>query len=256
MTNIAYQSDAIARHYSTHRRRWNYLYPSERTIFDRLRAENARLGRVLDVGCAAGGLAAALAERFASIESYTGIDINPQAIEAARRLAKSPFETRFLNADICQAPSLPNDAFDLVAALSVADWNVDANGILSACWRRVAPGGHLVISLRLTPGAGICDMSRSFQFIWFEDSPPPADAERAAYNIFNVREAVRMLGDQVPKPERITLYGYWGKPSATAHTPYERLIFSVIAMRRPEDASFSGEPMLDASLPLGAIVDV
>jgi SAM-dependent methyltransferase len=256
MTNIAYQSDAIARHYSMHRRRWSDLYPSERTIFERLAAENTRFRRVLDVGCAAGGLAEALAERFASIEGYTGVDINPQAIEAARRLANSPFETRFLNADICQASFLSDEVFDLVTALSVADWNVDANGILAACWRRVAPGGHLVISLRLTPGAGICDMSRSFQSIWFEDSPPPADAERAAYNVFNVREALRLLGDQVPTPERIVLSGYWGRPSATAHTPYERLIFSVIAMRRPNDPDFSGEPMLDASLPVGAFVDI
>src|SRR5690242_5924669 len=105
--NIVYTTDAISRYYSTHRRHWGDLYPSERAVFDRLAADNMVIHRVLDVGCAAGGLAEILPERFPSIQYYTGVDINRQAIEAARQLtAPDRVMTRFITADICNCPSL------------------------------------------------------------------------------------------------------------------------------------------------------
>jgi SAM-dependent methyltransferase len=254
--NIVYRTDAISRHYSTHRRRWADLYPSERSIFDRLGAANVTLTSVLDVGCAAGGLAEALAERFPSIRSYTGIDINAQAIESARRLTNVPgLQTQFITDDICGCAALTGERFDLVAALSVADWNVDAHGMIAACWNHVRPGGHLVMSLRLTTQAGTCDAARSFQYIWFDDVPVPVDAERAPYNVFNIRDALRLLAGQAPRPERIEMCGYWGTPSPTARTPYARLLFSVIALQRAADDTFSGEPIVDACVPVGAFLD-
>src|SRR5712691_7693013 len=159
--NIVYRTDAIARHYGVNRRRWTDLYPSERWIFDRVAAERERLGRMLDVGCAAGGLAEALTERYSTIDSYTGIDINRNAIEAAHaEISRRPIAEEFIAGDICNCPALSRRRFDLVTALSVADWNIDAQGILAACWNHVEEGGYLVASLRLTPEAGICDIER------------------------------------------------------------------------------------------------
>jgi SAM-dependent methyltransferase len=247
--NIAYQSDRIAAYYAANRRLWTDFYPSERLVFERVATERGALGRLLDVGCAAGGLGEALATRFTSVVAYTGIDINHQAINAAHvgtgRLA---VPSEFIVGDICDCSDLAGRTFDLVTALSVADWNVDAQGILAACWDHVAPGGHLVVSLRLTTAAGVRDMRRSFQYIWFEPTPVPADAERAPYNVFNVAEATAWLSGQTPKPDKILIHGYWGKPSQTARTPYERLIFSVVALRKPREQA-AGEAAIEIDLP-------
>jgi len=230
--NIVYQSDAISAFYRTHRRRWSEFYPSEQTIFEKLAAQGARFANVLDVGCAAGGLGEALMERFGSLVSYTGVDLNRQVIEAGRVLPSRIGVRTLLAADVCNCPELDGRRFNLVTALSVADWNVDATGIMAKCWEAVRPEGYLVISLRLTPERTVCDISRSYQFIWFDPTPPPPGVERAAYNVFNVDEALEWLGGLDPRPAAIDCYGYWGKPSAMAHTPYDRLVFSVIALRK------------------------
>jgi SAM-dependent methyltransferase len=252
--NIVYRTDTIARHYGVNRRRWADLYPSERWVFERVAQERTRIGRVLDVGCAAGGLAEALTERYSTLERYTGVDINRDAIAAARAaVSRLPITGEFIAGDICNCPALADRRFDLVTALSVADWNIDTPGILAACWSHVEQGGHLVVSLRLTPDAGICDIERSFQYIWFEPSPPPPDAERAPYNVFNVRDAMVWLAGQAPRPGRIVVYGYWGTPSATARTPFARLVFAVIALSKPADNQSTGEPMMEVHLPADAL---
>ena len=245
--NITYQTDHIAAYYALNRRRWADFYPSEQSVFERVATDRGPLGRVLDVGCAAGGLGKALLERFGSVSSYTGIDINRQAIEAARATAGLAVPTEFVVGDICDRSELTGRTYDVVTALSVADWNVDAHGILAACWNHVAPGGHLVVSLRLTTSAGIRDVARSFQYIWFEPTPIPADAERAPYNVFNVEEAVAWLSSQIPPPQQVLIHGYWGTPSRTARTPYDRLIFSVVALRKARDGRV--ETAIETDLP-------
>ena len=197
--NIAYQTDAIGDFYRTHRRRWQDFYQSERHVFETLAARGASFANVLDVGCAAGGLCDALNERFGAIKTYTGVDINRHAADVGAKLASGsgPAKT-FVVADICDCEELAGRTFDLVTVLGVADWNVDTQGIIAKCWEHVRPNGHLVLSLRLTPHATICDIARSFQFIWFETTPPPANVERAPYNVLNVAAAIAWLAGQAP----------------------------------------------------------
>jgi SAM-dependent methyltransferase len=251
--NIAYKTDVIGDFYRTHRRRWQDFYQSERHVFDTLAARGASFANVLDVGCAAGGLGDALSERFGQIESYTGVEINRHAAAVGAELAsRSRLAKTFIVADICDCKALAGRTFDLVTVLGVADWNVDARGIVARCWEHVRPNGHLVISLRLTPHKTICDITRSFQYIWFEPTPPLADVERAPYNVFNVSEAIAWLAGHTPKPEHLYIYGFWGKPSAVARTPYDRLLFSVIALRRPTAPMAEVETAVEAHLPASA----
>jgi SAM-dependent methyltransferase len=255
--NIVYQGHRIGDFYATHRRRWQDFYPSERRVFETLAARGATFATILDVGCAAGGLGEALSERFDSIREYTGIDINTHAVELADRLAReTSIAKRFIVADVCNCTALAGHAFDLVTLLSVADWNVDAWGIVAKCWEHVRPNGHLVISLRLTLDKTICDIARSYQYIWFDTTPPPADADRAPYNVFNIREAVGWLAGQAPRPEHLYLYGFWGKPSTSARTPYDRLLFSVIALRKPSGGASDRETEVELHLPASAYMQV
>jgi SAM-dependent methyltransferase len=252
--NIAYRTGAIRAFYIAHRRKWAEFYPSERTVFERIAMRGASFANVLDVGCAAGGLGDALMERFGTLASYTGIDINQAAADAAAAMPTRIPARRFITGDICDCPQLEGHAFDLVTALGVTDWNVDAAGILADCWKHVRANGHLVASLRLTPRAdGVCEMNRSYQHIWYEPTPVPPDVERAPYHVFNVDHAIGWLAGQMPPPANIQIHGYWGKPSAQARTPFERIVFSAVAMRKPADGEIVLQPTIETDLPADAL---
>lgn len=246
--NIAYQTDAISAYFGANRRRWDQFYASERTVIESVaRRRDGVLGRVMDVGCACGGLGAALALRY-ELSSYTGIDINSQAIAFAQSAGDIDVPHTFICGDITQDETLAGTEFDTVFNLSCADWNVDFDGILSSSWSHVAPGGVMIISLRLTDGPSVRDMERSFQYIHYGDPATlSSDAERAAYVVLNVSDA---LGDLSRlNPARITGYGYWGPPSASARTPYKKLLFSVFAVEKPAGAQAVSHTELELTLP-------
>ena len=223
-------------------------------MFERVGAMRGSFGRVLDVGCALGGLAFALSERF-RVDEYVGVDINRLAIERAKaNVGSLSLPTEFIAADICECPRLAGQQFNLVTALSVVDWNADATGILAACWDLVAPGGHLVVSLRLSPGSTICDVEKCYQVIWGGIGEPPADAERAQYTILNTADAIQMLLACAPTPANLLAYGYWGKPSETARTPYHRIVFTVFALQKPMMFETVDEPTIEAHLPATAFL--
>lgn len=247
--NIEYKTEKIREYYETHRRQWEDFYPSERIIFERVAKRG--LGSVLDIGCAAGGLGHALHNRF-GLRSYVGVDINRQAIEAARENPPIPSAV-FHAADILEQTSIPETAFDTVASLSCADWNLETEAILRACWNRVASGGNLIVSLRLTNRAGVNNLAQSFQFIDFGATERVDEsAEKANYVVFNVHDALRLIHDLEPKT--IQAYGYWGPPSSTARTPYDRLVFAVIAIEKGPRTSPDNTPDCKLELPLDLLV--
>lgn len=228
--NITYKSEEILSFYSNNRQCWEDFYPSERWVFERIAGDAEEMGDVLDVGCAGGGLGAALSERF-QLLSYTGIDIHEGIIDWAisNRVLTVPVE--FYAADISTVQL--DRSFDVVVSLGCADWNLDTGSIIQACWDRVKPGGYFVVSLRLTTGSSVNDMSKSYQHINFSGDDP--DPETANYVVTNCREALKMLNGLGPAPDLIGAYGYWGKPSSTAVTPFEQILFSVLFVRKGTD---------------------
>lgn len=250
MANIHYRTPDLAAYFLSHRRCWDEFYPSERWIFDRIGGAPGGFGRVLDVGCAVGGLGRALEEKY-PLTSYLGLDINDGAIEAARGQAPLSAPSRFECADIVDSDWVADEAFDTVASLSVADWNVETNAIIDACWRRVAPGGRLIISLRLTDGEGTRDPAISYQPIVETEDAAPADGagETAPYVVLNGSEALRLFLDLDPAPAEIVAYGYWGAPSKTAVTPYDRLAFAVLTVSRADAGSTAPDTRLECHLP-------
>jgi len=240
--NIEYKSREIPLYYSCNRSRWADFYPSERWVFSKLALEQRSLGNVLDVGCACGGLGAALCERF-QLSSYTGVDIHREAIAWARLERRLPVPATFLAGDILELNL--EDTFDLVVSLSCADWNIEVQRIMNACWARVKAEGHFVISLRLTTGSGVNDIKSSYQYINF--SGQERNAEVANYVVFNLPEVLGLMQALQPAPILIGAYGYWGKPAATAVTPFTRLVFAVFYLRKgtgPEHAGIAGEFLL------------
>lgn len=222
--NIRYRSEEIERFYRSHRTQWDQFYPSEQKVLSRLELDTTT--RVLDIGCGCGGLGLALKDRF-GVTSYTGVEINSLAVATA--VVMNP-DARFIDADILAlAPDeLGEGTFDLVVSLSCIDWNVEFDRMLESAWSYVRPGGHFLSSFRIVAGEGACDMQRSFQYINFEGV---REGETAPYVVLGAHDLfarLRALG-----PVGIHAYGYWGSPSATAETPFDRICFAVVALEKP-----------------------
>ena len=232
--NIAYTCDELTQYYCTHRNSWKDFYPSEHAIFELVAGHENQLGRVLDAGCGAGGLGRALQERF-SLDSYTGVDIHGGMIEAGRRMGGYTIPAELAVGDVAKCDTLDPEGYDNVVSLSCADWNVKTLSIISTCWNHVKPGGNFILTLRLTTGPSATDLETSFQYICFEDEPPrdKEGLEIAPYVVFNVQDGLNMLARLEPTPSLISARGYWGTPSPTAVTPYERLLFTALAVRKP-----------------------
>jgi 2-polyprenyl-3-methyl-5-hydroxy-6-metoxy-1,4-benzoquinol methylase len=251
--NIRYHTEEIARYYAVNRVKWEDFYPSEKWIFEKVAGPARNMGRVLDVGCAAGGLGRALAERF-SMAEYAGVDINRQAVEIADSTKSSyPVDLcSFTCNDILKIRTLPREYFDNVFSLSCADWNVLTKDIIAACWRYVKKEGHFVLTLRLTNEASLCDILESFQYICFGDKVADCmdGAEKAPYVVLNIHEALWMLRELDPKPTHIMAYGYWGNPSPTARTPYDRLCFAALAVKKGSHGEGQEEMEKEFHLPV------
>jgi len=221
--NIAYQTDRLAHYFSRNRVTWSQFYESERVIIDGLSLDARR--SVLDIGCGCGGLGLALDERY-GVVNYTGVEINPSAAEVARRM--NP-RAQILCGDILQliGVELAQRQFDVVFSLSCVDWNVQFADMLAAAWSHVVSGGYLVATFRLSDRGGCIDMTQSYQYINFDGA---REGERAAYVVLNARDLMQtIIGFD---PAEINAYGYWGEPSKTAVTPYERLCFCAFSIRR------------------------
>jgi SAM-dependent methyltransferase len=221
--NIEYKTDWLSEYFSAHRIQWDQFYPSERAI-----VESMSLGSnssVLDVGCGCGGLGLALKERF-GVTRYEGVEINVAAAMAARQMNSAAIVH---DGDVLKisAQQLTGKRYDVVFSLSCIDWNVQFEDMLQVVWSHVLPGGHLVATFRLTDEPGCKDFDRSYQYM---NADGVMQGERAAYVVSNAAELWEQLGQL--GPESLRAHGYWGVPSATAVTPYSRLCFVALALRK------------------------
>lgn len=224
--NIKYETDSIESFYKEHRVTWDDFYPSEKKMFETL--ELNRQSCVLDVGCGCGGLGNALDSRF-NVKNYVGIDINKKAIDTARKLFA---QYTFLEGDVLdlKSPEIPNNYFDLVVSLGCIDWNVEFDKMLEAAMNYVKPGGVFLSSFRFSNELEKHSQSKSYQYINFQNQH---EGEQAPYIVLNPNDLFDKLLQF--KPSAIKGYGYWGSPSKTAITPYEKICFTVLAITKGPD---------------------
>ena len=224
--NIIYTASEIEHYYSNNRIKWSQFYPSEQNIFDSCGIKQG--DSVLDIGCGCGGLGLALKERF-FITDYTGIDISEQAVITGSIMNPDGF---FVAGDILSISpdSLIKKQFDIVVSLSCVDWNIEFEKMLSVAWDYVKPGGLFISSFRLTDLFGVVlenVLSTSWQYINFNGI---RQGEKAPYVVMNAKDLIEKLCAFYPK--NITANGYWGKPSLTAVTPYQKLCFSAFSIKK------------------------
>ena len=234
--NIKYLSNEIGNFYSQNRIAWEQFYPSEKYIFEKVFVTHGNIKTVLDVGGACGGLGLALNERF-QIGNYTGIDINPSAIDKANLMKiEFPFDASFHCADILNSDEYLNEKkFDLVTSLSCADWNCETRKILEKCWYHTASNGFFVFSFRITNEKSIRGLDDGYQFVHFGSATTiKGTEEKAPYVVTNIHEVIEIINSFIPLPSNLLAYGYWGSPSSLAVIPYKKIVHSVFAIQKTE----------------------
>jgi ubiquinone/menaquinone biosynthesis C-methylase UbiE len=105
--------------------------------------------RVLDVGSGTGYLLNLLASRLPDADEFTGVDVAPSMVAAAR--ARTTDErVRFVQGTAEQLPA--NDGgYDLVVSATSFDHWADQGAGLAECRRALAAGGHLVLADLFSP---------------------------------------------------------------------------------------------------------
>ena len=101
----------------------------------------------------------------------------------------------------------------------------------------------MVATFRLTPEEGCADISKSYQFINYDGL---LEGEEAAYVVLNISSLLNQIMQF--DPAEIKAFGYWGSPSVTAVTPYEKLCFTAIAIQKRRLGQ-AGKTRLSLNLP-------
>lgn len=129
-----------ADHYATERERTPYFRAQLAIVISMLAGES---GRILDMGCAAGGEISELRARDFSV---VGIDISPRMLEFARcRFANDP-QVHFCRADIDRLPFL-SQSMDHVVCLGVFEYLPDYSAAVQEIHRVLRPGGLAIVAI-------------------------------------------------------------------------------------------------------------
>jgi 2-polyprenyl-6-hydroxyphenyl methylase/3-demethylubiquinone-9 3-methyltransferase len=115
------------------------LVPGRLSWFDTQIEWNGK--EVLDLGCAGGFMAEALAERGATV---TGIDPAEKAIEAARAHAKESGLSIAYDVGVGENLPYADQSFDAVVCVDVLEHVSDLNQVLSEVMRVLKPGGQFL----------------------------------------------------------------------------------------------------------------
>ncbi len=222
MENIKFETNNLSKYYADNRQHWDEFYLSEKMIMSSTMDRFKNAFSVLDVGCACGGLAEALHEKY-KIASYRGVDINKEAIAVANEQKKNlPFPQEFRCEDIVKTED--KREYDVVICLGAADCNVNYDGIVNSCWNRVKEEGSLILSGRFTKGESLYDKEVSYQLDY-------DTGEKVNYVVVNFIEwidKICMLKDLYS----VEGYGYYGKPAVTARTHYNEVCYGTMALQK------------------------
>ena len=224
MNNNKNVGEIISNYYSTDRQSFEEFYLSERKTIEFVMSNlDVYEKKILDVGCASGGLYNALNEEY--IINYTGIDIVEESIIVAKN--KFP-ECDFICGDISNIQI--QKQFDIVFSLSCIDWNLGKGSfekLFKKLFSFVNDRGYLIISLRIS-----CDdklkNNDSFQYINFNGKKV---GEKVQYGILGMTDLISVLNNS-KYLSKVYVNGFEGNPSVTAVTQHKKLLFVVLALEK------------------------
>ena len=223
MTNFPkWDSEKIKEFYSQNRIFWDQLYNSEKEILEKANLnENSK---VLDLGCACGGLYKILNKKF-KVNKYVGIDINTHCIQLANELYQ---DVEFIAGDISEM----NDnkflnEFDFVISFGFIDCSNSFYKIFNKITNYLKPDGKLILDLRITDKDDLLDINKAYQYI---DYSGKKNGEKFPYNVLNIVNFIEYLENKF-KNFDCYVTGYNLAPSQNAVLDYKEICFSTWLMK-------------------------
>jgi ubiquinone/menaquinone biosynthesis C-methylase UbiE len=216
--------DAI-KYYETLRNKPEDIYESERVFFFPL-VRNSR--SILDIGCAAGGIYNIIKTVNPQI-AYTGIDVSPGMIEAAKKIFPG-VDFRFNRGGTLD---FPDNSFDTVMALGVLNHVPDYPQLIMECYR-VAKRYCLLDLPRLIDREYIHDIEKSFMILKnrFHSQEAITEGEtKVPYILADAGEIFRFLSRDL-KPKRIFAKGYYGQCDKSVIIPVDDVCFTVVCLEK------------------------
>jgi len=171
---------------------------------------------VLDVGCAAGGFAT-IWRAFNPNVQYTGVDLSPNLIEAARQL--HPHDD-FLIGDSAEGLPLADRSADVVQALGWLHWEPRYVNGLAELWR--VTRHRLFFDLRLH--------ERMDDLVGLQELAP---GENVPYICASWPSVFSGLLDLAPS--RLLAYGYQGPPASNVSGMPELVTFATFVLERAQE---------------------
>ena len=192
---------------------------------------------VLDVGCAAGDLFAALND--ADLDSdYTGVDYSEPLIDLGRKTFP---KATFVLGDFLDSIELPRKTFDLVTATGVFQHEPRFDQLLDKLLEVTAPGGYLLFDLKLfSSHETICDRE-----VAYCDHDPPMH-----YIVYNHADFLQRLGKR--GAFNVELFGYYSGMHSSVRIPEEvteQVCSAHVLISKPDAASSSEVVRFAQTLP-------
>ena len=207
-------------YYATHRHTTDDLYPSEAVFLPRVLFPGIK---VLDVGCASGGLFNIMRTMEPAVD-YTGIDIAEPSIKIAREMYP---EARF---EVTHGLKIPFDdgAFDLVHCTSVFVNEPRYQELITEMYR--VCNRFLLTDIRLLKDVkGAEELQQSRYRIKYAGQD---DTVTVPYAICDADEVVDFLLTLDPSPNALRGTGYFHAVSEMAETPYAEVCMALFLIQK------------------------
>ncbi len=177
--------------------------------------------KVLEIGCATGGLSAILTEKYGRV-AYTGLDISAPDIRHAR---KSYPEARFAVGDFL-GKRFPAGAFDTVCAFQVLEHEPRYRKFIAEMFRVARKRVLFTARIQYTFPT-VVDLEASY--IYYHGS-----GERNYFIPFNFFELYNYLHLEAFRAKAIAVYGYYtpGKTSAFVCVPRAKLVAAAFCIEK------------------------
>lgn len=214
-----YNDKTKAKYYIEHgRKKWNQLYPSVQYYLKKVKLTGQR---VLEIGCAAGGMYEIMKDRFGKLD-YTGMDIGAAEIAHAR---KQYSEAKFFKGDFL-SNKFPNDSFDTVCAFQVINHQPRYREFIKEMFR-VAKKCVIFDARIQYDFPTIVDLDSSY--LYYHGS-----GQRNYFTPFNFYEIFNYLHHEGLKAKKISVYGYYApnKTSAFIMIPKNKLIAGAFCIEK------------------------
>lgn len=220
---MAWGHESILNYFDKKRLTTDDIYPSEWFFIRQKMAEGIR---VLDIGCAKGGLANVMTEHLQDF-TYVGVDINEQMIAGAKK--------RYPNHEFHHVKEndfsvLGNQSFDLVICLGILHLHESWRNTIKTAWSHTKH--HLILDLRETHLMSIENKDIAYFKMDFDNVSVPSSDYILPYNIINSAEALAAIMDLCPKSSKISHYGYTHTVSDLAVCPLQNIMANVYCIER------------------------